>query len=477
MKILYKLTVFALMVSMIGLTSCDKFLDVNTDPNNPTEVPLSLLLTSSQSYLGYTMGGDVNRYSGTFVQHFAGVQGQAQEEYDIYNFGDDETNNFWRFGMYAGALGDASLIMNEAGANGSPHYAGVAKIIMAYGIGVMADLFGRVPYSEAFQFSDNITPSYDNQEDIYNTVQGLLDEAIVDLGQTTSVFSPGADDLVYGGNLAAWTKFANFLKLRYWNHTSVQNGAASATAILNHIDGNSASFESIGDDADHPFFNVPNSGNPHFQFEQQRGQMAVSDVVLDELMNPLNDPRVPLYANPIADGVTYTGAPNGTTVQDQPHLVFSGLGSYYGSSASPVPLGTFYEQKFIEAEAAMRAGQQDRAYAAYIDGIKANFDKLGIDTSYTDYVAQTEVDPGQAGLTMEHIMTQKYIAMFTQGAESWTDWRRTGIPALTPADNNITGGVIPVRFPYPESEIQLNASNVPATTILDPTWFQDGTED
>lgn len=477
MKILYKLTVFALMVSMIGLTSCDKFLDVNTDPNNPREVPLSLLLTSSQSYLGYTMGGDINRYAGTFVQHFAGVQGQAQEEYDIYNFGDDETNNFWRFGMYAGALGDADLIIQDAQTTNSPHYEGVGKIIMAYGIGVMADLFGRVPYTQAFQLRENLTPSYDNQEDIYKSIQSLLDEAIVDLGQTESLFSPGSDDLVFGGDLDAWIKFANFIKIRTWNHHSVQDPMGSATSILNFLDGNANVFVSTTNDADHPFFVNPNSGNPHFQFEQQRGQIAVSDVVLDELMNPLNDPRVPLYANPIADGVTYTGAPNGTTIQDQQHLVFSGLGSFYGSSASPVPLGTYYEQKFIEAEAAMRAGEGARAYTAYIDAIKANFEKLGLSASYDTYAAQAEVDPGQAGLTMEHIMTQKYIAMFTQGAESWTDWRRTGIPALTAADNNITGGVIPVRFPYPESEIQLNAANVPATTILDPTWFQDGTED
>ena len=477
MKIVYKLTVFTLMVAMIGLTSCEEFLDVNTDPNNPTEVPLALLLTSSQSYLGYTMGGDINRYAGTFVQHFAGVQGQAQEEFDLYNFGDDETNNFWRFGMYAGSLGDADLIMKEAAANGSPHYEGVAKVISAYGIGVMADLFGQVPYSQAFQFQENLTPAYDNQQDLYNTVQTLLDEAVVDLGQTESVFTPGSDDLVFGGDMSAWIRFANFLKLRYWNHRSVQDAGGSATAILNHLDGAASNFSSSADDADHPFFNIPNSGNPLFQFEQQRGQLAVSDVMLDELMNPLNDPRVPLYANPIADGVTYTGAPNGTTVQDQPHLVFSGVGTYYASSASSVPLGTYYEMKFIEAEAAMRAGQAGRAHTAFLAAIKANFEKLGLGASYDTYVAQADVDPGQGSLTMDHIMTQKYIAMFTQGAESWTDWRRTGIPALTASDNNITGGVIPVRFPYPESELQLNAANVPATTLTDPTWFQDGTED
>jgi hypothetical protein len=67
--------------------------------------------------------------------------------------------------------------------------------------------------------------------------------------------------------------------------------------------------------------------------------------------------------------------------------------------------------------------------------------------------------------------------MFSQGAESWTDWRRTGIPAITPSMGNILNDQIPVRFPYPESEFSFNAGNVPAATLLDPVWFQDGTED
>ena len=81
---------FLLVSSLLALSACDSFLDVNVDPNNPTEVSPDLLLSSAQGYLAYTIGGDMNRYAGLFVQHYAGVQGQHQEEYDIYNFNDDE---------------------------------------------------------------------------------------------------------------------------------------------------------------------------------------------------------------------------------------------------------------------------------------------------------------------------------------------------------------------------------------------------
>ncbi|MFK7971291.1 MAG: SusD/RagB family nutrient-binding outer membrane lipoprotein [Bacteroidia bacterium] len=470
-----KIGLLSLGLLLMLLTSCEKFLDVNADPNNPTEVTPPLLLTSAESYLAYTMGGDVNRYAGLFVQHLAGVQGQAQEEYDIYLFNDDETNNFWRFGMYAGALGDLDLLIKDTETTGSPHYSGISKILMAYGIGVMADLFGQVPYSEAFQYEQNLTPAFDNQQDIYNTVQALLDDGINDLNAESSILVPGSDDIIFNGDIDAWKRFAAFLKAKYLNHLSIQDASGSAQKILDLLD-NSDAFANSADNATYVFLSSPNATNPLFQFEQQRGQIAVSKTILDDIMIPLNDPRIPLYADPIAAG-GYAGAPNGTTIQDQPHLVFSGVGPFHESANSAVILGSYFEQKFIEAEAAMRASNQERAHTAYLAAINASFGFLGIADSVADYIAQAEVDPGMADLTMEHIMTQKYIAMFTQGAESWTDWRRTGIPALTASLGNLTSGVIPVRFPYPESELTLNSSNVPDVTFLSPTWFQDGTED
>lgn len=479
MKILHKISWVPLLAFAVMFSACEDFLDVNVDPNNPTEVSPALLLTSAQSYMAYTVGGDVNRYTGIFVQHYAGVQGQSQEEYDIYNFNDDETNNFWRFGMYAGSLGDMDLLIKEADETGSPHYSGIAKVMTAYGIGLMTDLFGQVPYSQAFQFSDNVQPTYDNQETLYATIETLLNDGIADLSAATSTFVPGGDDLVFGGDMDKWIRFANFIKVRYYNHKSLRDPQGSAQSVLNLLDGSDPIFESMADNAAFVFFASPNSTNPLFQFEQQRGQIAVSDVVLDEFMIPLSDPRIPLYAATIADGISYAGAPNGSATQDQSHSLYSAVGPFHASQASAVPFGTYYELKFIEAEAAFRTDDKARAYQAYLDGIKANFDYLGLDQqAYDDYVAQTAVDPGSAdAITLQLIMEQKYLAMFSRGAESWTDWRRTGFPVLAPADNNLTSNVIPVRFPYPESEFSFNGDNVPIVTILDPTWFQDGTED
>ncbi|MGB3463648.1 MAG: SusD/RagB family nutrient-binding outer membrane lipoprotein, partial [Cyclobacteriaceae bacterium] len=91
---------------------------------------------------------------------------------------------------------------------------------------------------------------------------------------------------------------------------------------------------------------------------------------------------------------------------------------------------------------------------AYLEGIEASFDEFGAD-GYSAYVAQSSVDPGAGNITLEQIMTQKYIGLFVQ-PEAYSDWRRTGIPSLSP----VSGSVVPVRWPIGSDEILFN-SNAP----------------
>ena len=228
--------------------------------------PVDLLLTSAQSYIAYNLGGDVNRYAGLFVQHYAGVQGQSQEEFDIYNFGDDETDNLWRFGFYAGGMADLKVMIDQAKAEGSTHYEGVGMVLMAHALGILTDHFGRVPFNDAFQLQDNIKPSYDNQQDLYDLIQSNLDEAIGKLNAAESAVSPGTDDLMFSGDLNQWVKFANFLKIRYYNHKGKQDPTNSANQILTLLDSNSPLFGSNGDDAEFPFYASPNAESPLYQF-------------------------------------------------------------------------------------------------------------------------------------------------------------------------------------------------------------------
>jgi hypothetical protein len=175
-------------------------------------------------------------------------------------------------------------------------------------------------------------------------------------------------------------------------------------------------------------------------------------VKLSEIITTLKDPRGPIFA--VADS---TGAVNGT----------SRMNEFYAGIASPVPFLTFTEMKFIEAEASNRLGNSAAAHTAYVAAVTASLQRSGVSAaSITAYLAQPAVDPGADKLTLENIMTQKYIAMYTQ-AESWTDWRRSGFPKLAP----VTGSNIPRRFPYAQAERLYNSKMPTGTTIFDRVWF------
>ncbi|MEL6132128.1 MAG: SusD/RagB family nutrient-binding outer membrane lipoprotein, partial [Bacteroidota bacterium] len=191
-----------------------------------------------------------------------------------------------------------------------------------------------------------------------------------------------------------------------------------------------------------PFNTAATESAPWYQYNEQRRDIAIGGSYVD-LMNSLNDPRVTIYGDTL----------------DNDHPLFVRDRNY--------PLGTYKETQFILAEAYFKTGDQAAAYTAYINAIQADFQELeglGLLTSgdYDAYIGQAEVDPGEAALTLDDIMTQKYIAMFAD-PEVFIDWRRTGIPTLTPN----SGSEVPRRLPYPEQEILFNSNTPTQLTIFD----------
>jgi hypothetical protein len=144
------------------------------------------------------------------------------------------------------------------------------------------------------------------------------------------------------------------------------------------------------------------------------------------------------------------------------------MGALYSSVNSAVPFLTFTEMKFIEAEAQIILGNTAAAHAAYIAAVTSSLQRSGVSSSaVTAYVSKPEVDPGVDKLTIENVMTQKCIAMYTQ-CESWTDWRRTGYPNLTPT---VAGESLPRRFPTPQGERLYNTSSPKGKTIYTRVWW------
>jgi hypothetical protein len=478
-----------LLTGIVMISSCKKFLDINKDPDRiPADnAPLAQLLTHSQVNLAFTGGSDLYRYTALIAQHMSGQASQPNQtyEYDRYNITGSDQNNVWST-IYATTLNDLEIIIEQAGANGSPYYSGVAKIMKAYQYHLAVDTWGDIPYSEAQKQTENLQPSFDDDATIYPKLITLLSEAVTELNATTSVLVPGTNSLIYPGNFATtktnWIKLANTLKLRLFLHYSKVDPAymlAQITALVNTT--GVQFFASNADNFQMAFINAANNRNPIAAFEVSRADYLFANQGMVSLMNAKSDPRRPFYFTPFPytstsfKGVTagdpvsinysrvhtyLRGAATGTPVPNAQGGITAASLTYTG--AAPIRMLTYAEYNFIRAEAALRGAPGD-PQAFFTAGITASMQDAGVaPADITTYLAANGTLTGTFDQKLKQIIEEKYIANFGVAVEPWTDWRRTGYPVLTPPSNRMPEVTsIPRSLFYPQSEIDLNP-NAPA---------------
>jgi hypothetical protein len=425
--------------------------ETNIDPTRPDDVNIDLILPSLLTQSAYNQSANPARVSGIVMQYFEGVDAQ-QLQFTDYIIAEDAFNNYWRTGLYAGSGKDAIVIIEKAlGGDDEParpHYEGIAKIILANELGMAASYFGDVPYSEAFLGADNLSPGYDLQEDVFATVQTLLDEGIALLNGEPSNAPPTGDDLIFGGDAAAWVATAWAFKARYFMMASKRSSEA-ATSALTAL-GNA--FTSVDEQPNFAWGSSQTSNNPFAKFGIERpNTLAISGFFFNALTDAA-DPRLPFYV----DGETgfFAGTPSNLT---------------WSQDISVIPLISYAELKFIEAEALLRSGAADAEVQAAMEaGIQASMDMNGVmagaATEYIDAVAEV-ADQADFEAKLELVMTEAYYSYYGCAIQqAWNNFRRTGYPALTPASGGANGlnpsGGVPRRFLYPVSEAQLNAAQL-----------------
>lgn len=449
-------TLGMLILIAFFMSACEKWIDpeINTDPSNPQDVTMDLLLPPAESMLGYQFGGDFTYAASMWMQQISGVSRQALT-YERFNFTEADVNNVWKWGLYSAPLMNLKIIMDKAVESNSPHFGGVAKVLMALSIGNMTDVWNDIPYSEAFMGNENLTPKFDNQQTIYATINTLLDGAISDLGSATSDIALDGD-IIYGNDVNKWMKAAYVLKARMALHLAKKNGYAPVITALA-----GAGFTSNSDDLEVPFgAGSPLENNPKFQFDQQRGDIRMGKFLIDEMI-AMGDPRLPLYAT--ANAGVYSGSAPGAG-----DIAASDMGDYYASANSDVNLLSYVEYKFIEAEAKFMTNDLVGAATAHNDAVMASLNKHGVagDSATFETMYANE---DQTTITLDKIIMQKYVALF-MSVETWSDWRRTGIPTLAlPA--NAVFNEIPRRYPYPTSEKIYNTANVPSVILTNHVWW------
>lgn len=432
-----------LMLSFLTLGSCDNFDDeINVNPNLPSEASGTQLIAQAQ----LSLPGLSTSPQGQFMAQYL-----AETQYVGTSLYPQQSTSF--YGYYQGPLIALQEVINAEELNatqGPPaNQRAVAMILKAYFFWNITDRWGDVPYFQALQGTDNFTPAYDSQEDIYNDLFLQL-KAANDMMVSGNI----SDDIVYGGNMTRWRKLSNSIRLLMALRLSeVDENKARAEFNAALEDG---VFTSNADNL--VFKHLADANNQSYWYgqwvNQNREWWALTENLVD-MMKPVNDPRLPVYGDPARATGEYVGRPYGQEDNlgvDNESL----LGSQIIAQDLAVHLVTYAQVLFAKAEAAERGWITGDAEEFYNLAIEQSIRQwTGSAEGVTAYLSNPEVsfDPDNA---IEQIANQRYIHLFMHGYEAWSEWRRTGYP-----DNLVepNGRAIPTRLAYPDNEAFNNAES------------------
>ena len=449
-----KSLIIVTVAMMVLATSCKKSfytsVNKNTNAPDPTSIIPSVMLSTVEGTLAYTQGGDISRYTSLITQQTSSTSRQAGAYYQ-YIFTSVDFDSPWG-NLFTSVMENNHTLMQISDSKGDNAYGGISRILMAYSLQVAVDEWGSIPYSEAFQGASKLQPKYDIDKDLYDTISNLLTTAISKLNNSNAdLDAPGVEDVVFGGDLTKWIKFAHAIQARLYIHQS-KGDASMANKALAEL---AESFSSNADNAQYIFASTETAANPWYQFNEQRGDITFDESPLGVQMAADNDPRYLLFTDPTFSDVNQVG-----------------MGPYYGNINSPVEFICYDEVLFMNAEATLiSTGNIAAAQVFYQAAITANMKKLGVpDAKTTAYLAANGTLPLTVNGAIAKVSAEEYIALYLN-PEAFTLWRRNNSPVLTP----IAGALgVPRRFLYPQTEYSYNAGSVPAsTTLFSPKIFWD----
>jgi len=456
-KVLYILSIAVLALS---LWSCSESImdEINKNVNDPSDMTSNLIITDAMTTSAFSIaGGDFAFYASIYIEHNAGTWGQFYNA-DIRSSQPSSSttyNNTWN-NIYAN-LYTLKIVREKCSEGGSEagnyHTLGIAQILTAYNLASLTDAMGDVPWTEALQPGVVFAPVLDKQEDIYEDVFDLLDEAIANLEKTTIFPSLGGQDLIYNGDIDLWKKFAYGLKARYTMRLSLK-----APAYANVITFANQSFTAADEQAQF-IYNGNTSQSPYYCMFQDRDYYGASQSLHDKLVDR-NDPRDDLFFMPYpSTGDALVFAPNGTANQVQSFYSISAISTI----TAPTYILSYHELEFLKAEAYVRSGNLALADSALKKAVIAAFQKVNIGLTAAEAVSyfNTSVRPKFTANPLSEVMNQKYIAFFEEEAmEAYNDYRRLRARGNNVIDlgNPANTNRFPLRLSYGSSDVTTNSN-------------------
>lgn len=478
-----------ILLAALAISSCrDLTDDFSTDPVNitdPSVISTFKYLSGAQVNLIGAYEGDMNRLTGMWTGHFSGEDRQYVG-LGNYTVSGRDFNNEWA-AIYSSVLKNTQIIKSKARQENNYAVLGITQVMEAMSFGLAADLWGDVPFSEALKYPAITQPRYDPQLSVYAGVQQLLDSAILNLAQPVpAALVPADADIFFGGDAATWTRVANTLKARYFLHVQDYANAivfsdpaiAISSAAENMVATHGAAYLQT--------FNLFYS----FITYDRAGYMGANSFA-----PRLLDPAEPTSRNNIKTDETarlnYLYYPGGglnfASIPYEPNVlvdfdwgVDEAYNGFFGATTS-FPLVTFEESMLIRAEAFAKTGDATsgldalntlRAYyntgAHITEGYATDFPLVYEAYTLADFAPggiENTDNTSQTNALLREILEEKYISLIGQ-LEAYNDIRRTdnflGLPTVSGNPS------LPMRFLYPQSEINTN-SNVPEADLFEDT--------
>lgn len=518
-KSLYKkLLLFCLGVSSFSLISCtDKFEEWNTNPNQATEEMMTRDDLATGSFFvqmqknvfvleqlnadGKGIGAAAYQVMDNLTgSSFAGYTGACNIWFGNSNFLTYNMTVEWRNvafeRAFVGVMTAWNEIQKKATEQERPQVAAVATIVKVLAMSRVTDMYGPLPYTK-FGNGEVYNP-YDSQEAIYDSFFKELDDAVAVLydmyQKDSSVKVLEKYDFIYTGNVENWIRFANSLKLRLAMRIVYADAAKSeqmATAAVAHPIG---VMNKVGDAA--CLQHTSNFSYRHPLFVVATGQFndARMGATMDSYMNGYNDPRISSYFRMTNSG-EYVGIRTGIDMNREAYSSSGDFSDLAASATDEVIWMNPAESYFLRAEGAARGwNMAGTAEDLYESGVRTSFEFLGVsgadnylaDDTHTPVAYTDPANPGNsigesspllgqvtikwnedAGFEekLERIITQKWLAVYPDGQEAWSEFRRTGYPKVFPVVRNNSGGKVNTnkqvrRVPFPATEYINNEENV-----------------
>lgn len=470
---------------LLLLSSCGKFEEINVNPNNPATVPAEMLLPPIIASAANAMNGSGTR-AGQYVQHLAWLGGTSEED-GRYNLTGASYREEWNGPMRL--IKDVNQLKEIGTKSNLPQYVAVAAVLKVYILSLMTDAYGDIPYNEAGMgnVSGMEFAHFQSQQEVYALMLKDLESAnqqFKNLPAGTTV----KRDILFGGSISRWRKFANSLKVRILMRQSAKiDVKAAVTAIFN----NPAEYPVFEGNSDQATLTYNNGTDLYYWFIQNPpadgsgvdfgGNTRISDVMVN-LLKSKNDPRLTIFAAPTknsylanaansASPLEYRGQRTGlSNAEQKADYTSTGLNkddySVIGKrirKENRAFLMTYTELMLLKAEAIQRnMGVSGTAATVYLAAVKASLEKwpaVGSATqSETPYISEEQkkayLDQPSAALSTvnpgQQIAEQLWIDAYLNGYEGWAGWRRLGYPQLVPGPSVLSQ--IPVRYVYSDNE-------------------------